>query len=412
MFKSLFTKEKKSRYAPVVDIANTGVGSSSINDWLADWGGGKTAGVVVNEMTAMQTSAVFACVSLIGGTIASCPLKIYERQNGGRVEVKTDIWWLLNERPAADYSAATFWESQVANKLLQGNSYCIIKRPSFRSPTISGFEWVHASRCYPQDGQLGREYVWTDLAGITHVSLASDVLHTPGVGFNGYKGMSVINHALRDAAGIALAANRFSSNYFANGARPTVVLKHQGNPTNEQKQQIIDSFMERYSGVDNMNRPMLLVGGADVEPFSVNPEDSQLLETRQFQRRDIASIFGVPAVLIGDDSTSNWGSGVEQLSIGFVKWTISRHTKKFEQEYNAKLWPNRTKYFCEFDLNALQRGDYKSRMEGYRIAAGRAGEPGWMTVNEIREFENMPPVDGGDQLNSGGTMPVDNAVSA
>jgi HK97 family phage portal protein len=133
----------------------------------------------------------------------------------------------------------------------------------------------------------------------------------------------------------------------------------------------------------------------------MSAEDSQLLATRQFQVEDIARIFGVPSHMIGSSSATAWGTGIEQMSIGFVKYTLGRHLTKIEQELNRKIWPVQSKYFVEFSTSGLERGDYKTRNEGYRVGLGRAGEPGWMTVNEIRKIENMPPVDGGDELNTG-----------
>ena len=152
-------------------------------------------------------------------------------------------------------------------------------------------------------------------------------------------------------------------------------------------------------GTGNAHLPALMVGGAKVHELTMNAEDAQLIDTRRFQVEDIARIFGVPPHMIGHtDKTSSWGTGVEQMSIGFVKYTLQRHLVKFEQEINRKVWPSRERYFVEFMTAGLERGDYKTRNEGYRIALGRAGEPAWMTVNEVRKLENLPPVPGGEKL--------------
>ena len=135
----------------------------------------------------------------------------------------------------------------------------------------------------------------------------------------------------------------------------------------------------------------------ELEKLSITPEDASLLDTRRFQVEEIARIFGVPPHMIGHTSAStSWGTGIEQQSIGFVKYTLQRHLVKIEQELNRKIWPTRARYYVEFSAVGLERGDTKTRNEAYRIALGRAGEPGWMSVNEVRRAENLPPVEGGD----------------
>ena len=160
--------------------------------------------------------------------------------------------------------------------------------------------------------------------------------------------------------------------------------------------------MARYAGVANAHIPAILTGGGDVKTLSLNPGDAQLIETRGFQAADIARFYGVPPHMIGlTDKATSWGSGIEQQSIGFIKYTLQRHLVKIEQEINRKCFRT-ARNFAEFNTAGLERGDYKARNEGYRIAVGRAGEPGWMTINEIRKLENLPPIDGGDTLNPGG----------
>ena len=147
--------------------------------------------------------------------------------------------------------------------------------------------------------------------------------------------------------------------------------------------------------------------------LTMTHEDSQLLATRSFQIEEIARIFGVPPHLIGQtDKVTSWGSGVENMGRGFVKFTLQRHLIKFEQEINRKLWPVRSRYFFEFNVAGLERGDLKSENEALRIALGRAGEPAWMTPNEVRRIKNMPPIEGADQLMKGNSHdPTPNTVS-
>ncbi len=366
-------------------------------EWLT--GGMSSAGVAVTEQTAMRVSAVYACVNLVGGSIASLPLPVYRRTQDGRERADHEIWWMLNEQPHPCWGAATFWEYLTASKLLLGDAYARILRASRLSDRIVGFEPLHKSRITTQklNGRLVYFYQEDD-GGVIGID-QDDMLHIPGPGFDGLAGMSQIRHALRNSAGVALAADEFSASFFKNGARPDFALEVPGKVTPEQQDMIRKTWKDRHGGVENAHLPALMVGGAKIHELTMNAEDAQLLDTRRFQVEDIARVFGVPPHMIGHtDKTTSWGSGVEQMSIGFVKYTLQRHLVKFEQEINRKVWPNRERYYVEFNTAGLERGDYKSRNEGYRIAAGRAGEPGWMTINEIRRLENLPPIDGGDDL--------------
>ncbi|MGL4477382.1 MAG: phage portal protein [Aeromonas veronii] len=366
-------------------------------EWMT--GGISSAGVAVTEQSAQRVSAVYACVNLIGGAIASLPLPIYKRTADGRERVDHELWWLLNEQPHPAWSAATFWEYLVASKLLLGDAYAEILRAG---PKIIGFEPRHKSRITTQrvDGRL--VYVYQDDSGKGRTIDQDDMLHIPGPGFDGLTGMSQIRHSLRNAAGIALASDEYSASFFRNGARPDFAIEVGGTVTAEQQDMLRRTWSERYGGLANAHLPALLVGGAKVHELTMNAEDAQLIDTRRFQVEDIARVFGVPPHMIGHTTAAtSWGTGIEQMSIGFVKYTLQRHLVKFEQELNRKVWPRLPRYFCEFATAGLERGDYKSRNEGYRIALGRAGEPAWMSVNEVRKLENLKPVQGGDALNTG-----------
>lgn len=380
---------------------SSGVSGSELYGWLVDSPG--AAGVVVNEQTAMGVSAVYACVNLIGGAVASLPLPIYERTSDGRQRVDHDLWWFLNEQPQPTMSAAVFWEWVVSSLLLQGDAFARIIRPSRLSPKITGFEPLHPLQVNVIKESDRLQYIIHRAEGGAEIVDQDDMLHIPGPGFDGKRGRSQIRHVLRNPAGIAIAADNYSAAFFQNGARPDFALEFPGNLTVEQQDMIRRTWAARH-GIANggAHLPALLVGGAKVHELTMNAEDAQLIATRQFQVEDIARIFGVPPFMIGHtEKTTSWGSGVESMGIGFVKYTLQRHLVKIEQEINRKCF-RASRYFCEFNTAGLERGDFKGRNEGYRIALGRAGEPGWMSVNEIRRLENLAPVDGGDRLNNGG----------
>ena len=401
---------KQNRYgntpsAPAQINNATTIASSDFIDWTTT--GFRTAGVSVVEQTAMQVSSVYASVALIGGAIASMPVNIYKYTEYGGEKIKSPVWWLLNQAPNTNYSSAIFWEAMIGSLLLHGDAFAIIIRPSLGSDRVIGFEWVHSRRVTvkKQDGHLIyviQDDIYNGGTGKSTVYLSNDIIHIPGPGFNGLRGMSQIRYVLRNAAGISLAADQFSAAFFENGARPDFALEFPGNLTQEQQDMIRNSWGTHHGGVSNAHLPALLSGGAKVHELTMNAEDSQLIATREFQIEDIARIFGVPPHMIGHtQNNTSWGSGIESLGIGFVKYTLGRHLAKIEQEFNRKIWPVTQQNYLKFNTTGLERGDYKTRMEGYRVGLGRAGEPGWLTQNEIRAQEDLPPKENCDDINQG-----------
>ena len=380
---------------------SAGTSGSQLYEWLTG-GNASAAGPAVTERTAMGIGAVYACVGLIGGAIASLPMHIYNRTDGQRSRADNHpLWWLLNEQPCACMSAAVMWEFLTWSLLLHGDAFAVIQRASRMSPNIVGFEPVHPLSVTVQEVEERLVYTVVD-CDETLVLDQDDMLHIPGLGFDGKRGLSPLRFAARQAFGLALAADEYSSRFFSNGARPDYVVTVPGTMQKEQADLFRESWMARYAGVANAHIPAILTGGGDVKTLSLNPEDAQLIETRGFQAADIARFYGVPPHMIGlTDKATSWGSGIEQQSIGFIKYTLQRHLVKIEQEINRKCFRT-ARNFAEFNTAGLERGDYQARNEGYRIAVGRAGEPGWMTINEIRKLENLPPIDGGDTLNPGG----------
>lgn len=395
--------QASGEYVSLPDIRK----GTELFEWMS--GGMSSAGVAVTEQSAMRVSAVYACINLIGGALASLPLPIYQRTEQGRERADHEYWWLLNEQPNPAMSSAVFWEYLAGSLLLNGDAYAEIERETItrggqpvKLPRAVAFHPRHKSRITTQRVEGRLVYVHQDDDGTRRAIDQDDMLHIPGPGFDGLNGMSQIRHALRNPAGIALAADEYSATFFKNGARPDFAIEVAGTVTPEQQDMLRRTWSDRHGGASNAHLPALMVGGAKVHELTMNAEDAQLIETRRFQVEDIARIFGVPPHMVGHTTAAtSWGTGIEQMSIGFVKYTLQRHLVKFEQELNRKLWPTRARYFVEFATAGLERGDYKSRNEGYRIALGRAGEPGWMSVNEVRRLENLPPIDGGDDLMKG-----------
>lgn len=378
---------------------SSGTKGSELYEWLTGAGNLSSAGPAVTERTAMSISAVYACVGLIGGALSSLPLTIYRRAEGANERADHEVWWLFNEQPCAAMSAAVMWEFLAWSLLLHGDAIAIIRRFAPMNPRIIAIEPVH-----PLDVTVVRHegrLIYTIIVdGVAQVFDQDDILHIPGLGFNGTRGLSPLRHAARQSMGTALAADEYSARFFSNGARPDYVVSVPGKMDPTAANLFRESWMARYAGVGNSHVPAILSGGGDVKALGLSPEDAQLIQTRQYNASDIARFYGVPPHMVGIvDKTSSWGTGIEQQSIGFVKYTLSRHLVKFEQEINRKVFRRSPVFFAEFVTAGLERGDYKTRNEGYRIALGRAGEPGWMTVNEVRRLDNLPPLADGDKLN-------------
>jgi HK97 family phage portal protein len=396
-----------------IKASSSNMSPAEFSEWLQGVRAGN--GIVVTERTAMCISAVYACVALIGGAVLSLPLKFYRRNSDGDRERYTpDEWWLLNEQPFTCWGAATAWEFALWSLLLQGDSFWRIHRASRLSPQITGFEPLHPGtvvvtrvlnrlvyRINPQPAEM--------LSGTRSQTIVvdqDDILHVPGPGFDGLRGMSQIANALATPGAIALSADVYARAFFDNGARPDYALQTDANMQPEQIANLRNQLDERHQGAARAWRPIVLQGGLKVEPITMTAEDSQLIEQRRFQVEDIARVFGVPPFMIGHtEKTSSWGSGVESMGIGFVKYTLSRHLVKFEQEINRKVFRTGNR-FCEFDTAGLERGDLKTRFDAYRVALGRAGEEAWMTINEVRRAENRAPVENGDALKKGSNEAV------
>lgn len=354
------------------------------------------AGMSVTPASAMRVSAVFACVQKIAGAISTMPIDVYETDGDTPVKLpRDDLWYKLNEEPCPQFTAASHWEGTIINMLLRGDSYTWIRRSM--NGDVREFlplPWSSVTPVLQQDRSV-RYYI--HYQGISTWVGAEDMLHFAGFGFDGLKGMSVIAYAARNAAGNALAMDEYAGKFFQNGAHPSGILTVPGKMNEEAIGRLQTSFANKYSGIENANRiPLVLTDGLAFKEVSLNAEDSQLLESRQFQVIDIARAFGVPPHMIGETSGStSWGTGIESMSRGFVTYTLKQHLKRIEQEKNRKLYPNRLDRFVRFDIEALTEGDSKAQAEYNRAALGGPGTgAGWMTVDEVRKTKGLPPLKG------------------
>lgn len=393
-------RERESVRAMTENGTQTGLNPSQLYD-LISAGNGSFSGQAVTEEHAMRVSAVYACISLVAGVISSLPFKIYERTSHGPVEVQShDYGWLLNEEINRDMTACSAITWLISSMGFQGDGFWEILRPSVTSNRVSGFLPHHPLRVQPFRDEARRLYYRITPADgrAQYVLDPADVIHIPTLGYNGLRSVSPISWAAKQNIGIALAAEEYSGKFFRNGATHQIALKTEKKLDTDQIDLLRTQYLLKQSGAGNFHMPLILTNGLSVEELSINPEDAALIDTRQFTVEEICRVFWrVPPILVGHSSnTTMWGSGVEHLSLGFVKYSLRPVLTAMQQELNRKLWPVDPRYFVKHDTRELERGDLKSFYESLRIGLGRAGERPWLSQNDVRRIIGEPPIDGGD----------------
>lgn len=372
--------------------------------------GPTAAGKVVNERTAMQTTAVYACVRILAESIAGLPLHVYAYQGQGKERVpEHPLYFLLHDAPNPEMTSFVFRETLMTHLLLWGNAYAQILRDGM-GRVIGLYPLLPDKMEVSRDSRTGElYYTYTrsteenpnfKAAGQIHLH-RTDVLHIPGLGFDGLVGYSPIAMA-KTAIGIALATEEYGATFFQNGARPAGVLEHPGVVKDPEK--LRESWHSVYGGTKNVGKIALLEEGVKYQQIAIPPEEAQFLQTRKFQIDEIARLYRVPPHMVGDLEKSSF-SNIEQQSLEFVKYTLNPWVVRWEQALQKALLSNRERkdYFIRFNVDGLLRGDYKSRMEGYAI--GR--QNGWLSANDIRSLEDMNPInadEGGDLYLINGNM--------
>ena len=377
--------------------------------------GGSTSGKPVTERSAMQMTAVYSCVRILSEAVAGLPLHLYRYKEGGGKEKAIDLplYRLLHDEPNPEMSSFVFRETLMTHLLLWGNAYAQIIRNG-KGEVIALYPLMPNKMRVDRDenGSLYYEYVHTsdeaDTMKNTTVRLTPyNVLHIPGLGFDGLVGYSPIAMA-KNAIGMAIACEEYGAKFFANGAAPSGVLEHPGVIKDPQK--VREAWQSQFGGSQNANKIAVLEEGMKYTPISISPEQAQFLETRKFQINEIARIFRVPPHMVGDLEKSSF-SNIEQQSLEFVKYTLDPWVMRWEQSLSRALFTEEEKktLFFKFNVEGLLRGDYQSRMNGYATAR----QNGWMSANDIRELENMdkiPAEQGGDlYLINGSMLPMQNA---
>lgn len=373
--------------------------------------GGTSSGKCVNERTSLQITAVYTCIRVIAEAIAGLPLHLYKSKSEGKEKAKTHpLYSILHDEPNPEMTSFVFRETLMGHLLLYGNAYAQIIRNG--RGDVMGLYPLMPNKMQVDRASNGEIY-YTYILGSgdspeiknnkTNVVYLrrSDVLHIPGLGYDGIVGYSPIALA-KNTIGMAIACEEYGAKFFANDASPSGILEHPGILNDPEK--LRKSWNEMFSGSGNSHKIAVLEEGLQFKNISVSPNEAQFLETRQFQLNEIARIFRVPPHMVGDLERSTF-SNIEEQSLEFVKYTLAPWISRWEQSLKKALLNESEKkdYFIQFNVDGLLRGDYQSRMNGYSIGI----QNGFLSVNDVRSFENMdllPDSSGGNEYLVNGTM--------
>ena len=353
--------------------------------------GGSNSGKNVNERSAMQMTAVYACVRILSESIAGLPVHLYQYVDSGSKQkaLEHPLYRLLHDEPNPEMTSFVFRETLMTHLLLWGNAYAQIIRNG-KGQVVALYPLMPNRMSVDRDdkGHLFYQYQMQDSDAPTAKSgtvilKPTDVLHVPGLGFDGLVGYSPIAMA-KNAIGLSIATEEYGAKFFANGATPSGILEYPGTVKNPEA--IRESWNAGFGGSSNAHKVAVLEEGMKYTPIAISPNEAQFLETRKFQIDEIARIFRVPHHMVGDLEKSSF-SNIEQQSLEFVKYTLEPWIVRWEQSLNRALLSETEKaaYFVKFNVDGLLRGDYQSRMNGYATAR----QNGWMSANDIRELENL-----------------------
>ena len=358
-----------------------------------NWGAQASSGEPVNERTVLALSAAWACVNLLAGTISSLPLVVYRTDPAGNRTVAKDhpLYRVLHDSPNFDQTALDFWEYGSAAIELAGNMHAQIARTGGRISALTPICALVDPRRM-NDGSI--RYRWTE-DGRNYDLPQEEVFHVRGFGGSPLSGLSTLAYG-REVFGLATAIDKSAGATFANGLRPSAQITFATFLTQEQRDLVEQRLVEKYTGAMRAGKPFVAEGGMKLESIAIDPIDAQMLESRAFSVEEICRFFGVPPFMIGHtEKTTSWGTGLSEQVLGFQKFTLRRRLKRIEQAAEKQLLTPEDRaagITIEFNIEGLLRGDSAARSAFYNAAL----QNGWMTINEVRALENMPPVQGGD----------------
>lgn len=366
---------------------------------LWPWSGERTtSGAVVSEDTALALTSVYRATILIASSAGGLPIKVYnEVDEDNRQRVKTPSTAFVWRRPNLEMTKVMHWEQAFAHEVLNGNCFLFVEKNEWDGSPVS--LWPIAPRRVrvgrTKSGQKVYEVDGED--PMIDYRQGGEIVHIPNVSLDGLIGLSPIQQG-RQAVGLAASAEDYAARFYSGDATPRGVLTSEQELTDEESDRILARWLARYGtavGAARTNRIAVLSKGAKFQPIQINPEDAQLLESRKYSVAEIARLFGVPPHMLYDVTNSTtWGSGLEEQSRGYVTYTLASHLTRFEQAIDdALLTRELTDNYVKFDTAGLLRGNLLQRYQAHALGYGR-----WLATNDIRRMEELPPVEGGDDV--------------
>jgi len=355
-----------------------------------EWFGTSSSGKVVTADKAIQLSAVWECVRLLSESISTLPLKIYVRQPDGSRKAATDhpAYSILCRRPNSEMTPSRFMLMVVASICLRGNAF--IEKKFIANRLVSLVPLL------PQNMVVKRlmtgvlEYKYTE-NGNERVIPVKNIMHIRGFGLDGVCGMMPMKTG-RDVIGSAMAVEESAAKIFEQGLQSSGFLSAENALSDEQRERL-RRYMAAFTGSKNAGKIMVLEGGLKYQGVTMNPEDAQMLESRSFSIEEICRWFRVPPFMVGHTTKqSSWASSLEGMNLQFLTHTLRPLLVNIEQEIGRCLLDSDDEVFAEFSVEGLLRADSAGRAAYYTSAL----QNGWMSRNDVRRLENMPPIEGGD----------------
>ncbi len=357
------------------------------------WGDETYTGEPVSVEGSLAVTSVLAGFTILSEDTASLPLILYRRLKRGKERASDNPYYaLMHDAPNPEHTSMVFREIMAGHLVGWGNFYGQLIWD--RKGVVQEIWPLRPDRMRVFRDNGTRKYIYRQVNGVERAFRQDEILHIPAFGFDGLTGLSRITQA-RNAIGLSIAAEKFGSKFFANDARPGVVLKHPGLLGDEAYKHLKESWNDMHQGANNSHKPAILEEGLDIASIGIPPEDAQFLQTRQFQVAEVARIFRIPPHMIGDvQKSTSWGTGIEQQELGYLSHTLRPWLTRIEQQLNKDLLlqAEKKEYLFEHLVDVLLRTDTSARFEAY----AKAITTGFMTRNQAREKENWNPIDGLD----------------
>jgi len=356
------------------------------------WGAGDSfaftteAGTNIDQIQAMKINAFYSCVLLISDTISTLPVDSFIRRDGDRVPYRPQPAWI--QRPDVDLLRSEHYQQVLISLLLDGNAFVRVFRDN--SGQVINLVVIDPYRVRVTRNKITREVEYIIDENMQGAVSKQDMLHITEMRKAGeLRGMSRVTE-LKDNLGLSSALQSFAARFFGQGATTSGIIETPMGLNSEQAKQLIDGFDSRHKGYKKAHKTGLLTGGAKFVRTGVNPDEAQMLDSRKLAIEEVARIFRVPPHMIGVTTPGAMSyASVEQNNINFVTHTLRPYVAKIEDAYSALL-PDGA--FIRFNVDGLLRGDFATRMNGYSIGS----QAGFLSVNDIRRFEDLRPVEGGD----------------